>query len=156
MSLQSVCHGRRRIDAVVVVECPFEFRQQFELSDLSDVFLESRWRHALQAVTVLYLFGDLVIFACAVPTSLASFSGEISLVQYVFDEDEIGDGAYYLWLLVFASEFYIGCRHSVVAQVRVSCSCGHSLVLLRLRKLTFALQIRQVPRKVLTDGPATL
>lgn len=89
-----------------LVECPFEIRQQFELSDLSDAFLEYRWRNALQMVTVLYLFGDLVIYACAVPTSLASFSGEIRIRRYVFEEEEEDDGAYYVWLLVFAGKTF--------------------------------------------------
>lgn len=65
---------------------PFAILQKFEMSQMAVLFLGHRGKIAFYAVLVIYLFGDLAIYAVSVPLSLVRvtgpFAGWTSLATY--------------------------------------------------------------------------
>lgn len=76
----------------------FEINQRTEISLMADLFLGKRGKIAFYIILVIYLFGDLAIYAATVPTSLARVTGGITIGSHSISQGHV----YYLYLLIFA------------------------------------------------------
>ncbi len=85
---------------------PFELRRQLELSDLARLFLGPKGSKLLAAITAVYLYGDLAIYATATPTTLVNvYPGDMKEVSLPFFADPVQVDetlAYNVWLFIFA------------------------------------------------------
>jgi len=85
---------------------PFEMRDCLELGDMAAALIGTRGHKLLIAVTALYLYGDLAIYASATPTTLvALFPGRREEFQFFFQDAPVrieNEIAYTMWLLLFS------------------------------------------------------
>ncbi|GBG24748.1 Transmembrane protein 104-like [Hondaea fermentalgiana] len=87
-------------------DTPFELRRKFELGDMAKLLLGETAYKVLVAVTAVYLYGDLAIYASATPTTLISLfpgkrdSFEIPGLGLTIEVNR--EYAYNAWLGLFA------------------------------------------------------
>ena len=77
----------------------FVARRRVEFGRMASLFLDRKLQTLFYLMMIVYLYGDLAIYAVAVPDTLAKFSGPIDLGGgIVFSAGEV----YYFYLTIFA------------------------------------------------------
>lgn len=90
-------------DLVKTPEKAFEINERVEISKSAEHFLGSSGQIAYAVAIIVYLFGDLAIYAVAVPVTMTAVSGPITIsmgsVEWAFTEYNV----YYLWWTCFVA-----------------------------------------------------
>ncbi|EGG20844.1 pleckstrin domain-containing protein [Cavenderia fasciculata] len=76
----------------------FEIVQRTEVGFMAKLFLGDIGHKIFYVILIIYLFGDLAIYAATVPTSLATVTGGFSIGSIHFTDDSV----YYFYLVLFA------------------------------------------------------
>lgn len=76
----------------------FEMKQKTEISQMAKLFLGSWGQKAFYFFLIVYLFGDLAIYAAVVPSSLAIVTGGFTVGSTTISDENV----YYLYLAIFS------------------------------------------------------
>ncbi|EGC28464.1 hypothetical protein DICPUDRAFT_160120 [Dictyostelium purpureum] len=85
-------------------ESEFEIKERIEVGQMSKIYFGPIGYKLFYAALVVYLFGDLSIYAATVPKSLATVSGSFSIgkLHLTSSENGLHGTAYYFFLFLFA------------------------------------------------------
>jgi len=77
----------------------FEIKQRVEMGLMSELFLGQIGQKLFYIILIIYLFGDLAIYAAAIPTSLSAVISEISIGSLKINNYNV----YYVYLILFST-----------------------------------------------------